>query len=73
MNAWGEVGDAVRFLNRVRAMAVYPAAAARDEVAPDFTSTEHMQLTYEVFEGIMGAVFASLNEAVKAASEAGAL
>jgi hypothetical protein len=60
----GDVGDALEFLNRVRAMAVHPAATARNEIAPDFGDVEHMRPTFEVFEGIMAAVFERLRDAV---------
>lgn len=56
----GDVGDAVEFLNRVRTMAVHPAAITRDAIAPDFGDVEHMKPTYEVFEGVMSAVFERL-------------
>jgi hypothetical protein len=62
----GEVGDAVVFLNHVRKMAVHPAASARDEIAPDFNDVAHMQPTFDVFEGIMTAVFGHLRDAVTA-------
>jgi hypothetical protein len=60
----GDVGDAVEFLNRVRALAVHPAASTRDSVAPDFGDVEHMKPTFEVCEGIMAAVFERLQGVV---------
>ena len=60
----GDVGDAVGFLNRVRSFAVHPAAAGRDEIAPDFADVEHMQVTYEVFDGIMAGAFERLRDVV---------
>jgi hypothetical protein len=60
----GDVGDAVRFLNDVRKMAVHPGAHAREEITPDFSDIEHMRPTYEVFDGIAAAVFERLARAI---------
>lgn len=60
----GDVGDAVRFLNDVRKMAVHPGAHARERITPDFSDVEHMRPTYEVFDGIAGAVFERLARAI---------
>jgi hypothetical protein len=57
----GEVGDALKFLNRVRNMAVHPATHARESIRPDFHDMRHMQPTYEIFDGIMAAVFERLS------------
>jgi hypothetical protein len=57
----GEVGDAVKFLNRVRNMAVHPGAHARESIRPDFDDMRHMQPTYEIFDGIMADVFERLS------------
>jgi hypothetical protein len=60
----GDVGDAVEFLNRLRAMAVHPVATTRSDIVPDFGDVEHMRPTFEVFEGIMAAVFERLRDVV---------
>jgi hypothetical protein len=57
----GEVGDAVKFLNQVRNMAVHPGAHARASGRPDFDDAQDMQPTYEIFDGIMAAVFDRLS------------
>jgi hypothetical protein len=61
----GEVGDAIAFLVAVRNMATHPMSGMRHELAPDFADTTHMRATYEVCEGIMGAVFERLNAAIR--------
>lgn len=48
-------------------MAMHPAATARSDVGPDFGDVEHMKPTFEVFEGIMVAVFERLRDAVDGA------
>jgi len=53
----GDVGDAARFLNDIRKMAVHPGAHAREQITPDFSDIEHMRPTYEVFDAIAAAVF----------------
>jgi hypothetical protein len=60
----GDVGDAVRFLNDVRKMAVHPGAHAREQITPDFSDIEHMRPTYEAFDGVAGAVFQRLARTV---------
>ncbi len=61
----GEVGDAIAFLVGVRNMATHPVSVMRHELAPDFADATHMRATYEVCEGIMGAVFERLNAAIR--------
>jgi hypothetical protein len=61
----GEVGDAIEFLAAVRNMATHPAAVTRHELAPDFADLSHMQVTYEVVEGVMAAVFERLNGVIR--------
>jgi hypothetical protein len=62
----GEVGDAIVFLVVVRNMATHPVSVMRHELAPDFADATHTRVTYEVCEGIMGAVFERLNAAIRA-------
>ncbi len=62
----GEIGDAAWFMAAVRNLAVHPASLMRrEETAPDFEDAAHMRATYEVFDGIMAAVFAQLNTAIR--------
>jgi hypothetical protein len=60
----GHVGDAVKFLNDVRKMAVHPGAHVREPITPDFSDVEHMRPTYEVFDGIAAAIFERLARAI---------
>jgi hypothetical protein len=61
----GDVGDAVKFVNHLRNMAIHPGAYARESMRPDFDDVQHMRLTYETFDGIMATVFERLSEVVK--------
>lgn len=56
----GQVGDAVRFANRLRNMIVHPGAYVREELKPDICDQQHMRLTYELADGILGRVFEHL-------------
>jgi hypothetical protein len=66
----GEVGDAIEFLAAVRNMATHPTAVTRHELAPDFADVSHMQVTYELVEGVMAAVFERLDGVIRSAPPA---
>jgi hypothetical protein len=63
----GDVGDALQFLLRVRNAAIHPGnfISTLADVGADFGDIEHMKPTYEIFNGIMDAVFAKLTEVVR--------
>lgn len=67
----GDVGDAMRFLNQVRNMAVHPGAHVRERAVPDFDNVKRMQPTYEVCESIMTVVFDRLSDVVDSAERDG--
>lgn len=60
----GDVGDAVKFLSKVRNMAVHPAAHLREALRPDFADVRHMQATFEICDGIAARVFERLSSEI---------
>ena len=56
-NLDGQVGDAVRFVERLRNMIVHPGAYIREALRPDVGDEEHMRLTYQLIDGILAEVF----------------
>ncbi len=53
----GEIGDALRFVERVRNMIVHPGAYIREPVRPGTSNNENMSRTYELIDGIIVLVF----------------
>lgn len=62
----GEVGDAVRFLKEVRNLAAHPGRAIAGGELPGFDLTDDVSMAkmYPLLEGIAGAVFEKLTEAI---------
>ena len=58
----GQIGDAFRFVERLRNMTVHPGAYVREELRPDLDEEQHMRLTYELIDGIIAVVFEHLTE-----------
>lgn len=53
----GQIGDAMKFVERVRNMMVHPGAFIRASERPDVTSETHMRPTCDLIEAILGQVF----------------
>lgn len=56
----GEAGDALRFAERLRNMIVHPGAYIRETLRPDVNNEQHMQLTYQLIDGIVAEIFEHL-------------
>jgi len=59
-NLDGKIGDALRFVEHIRNMAVHPGAYVRETVRPALEDKQHMQLTYKLIDGIIAVVFEHL-------------
>jgi len=56
-NLRGQIGDALRFVERLRNMVVHPGAYVREILRPDIDDEEHMRQTYRLIDGILAQVF----------------
>ena len=61
----GEVGDALRFVERVRNMIVHPGAYVREPDRPDTSNNEHMSRTYELIDGIIALILDHLTNQIQ--------
>jgi hypothetical protein len=53
----GEIGDALKFVQRLRNMIVHPGAYVREPLRPHTGNDEHMRQTYELMDGILSHLF----------------
>jgi len=56
----GQAGDALRFAERLRNMIAHPGAYVRETLRPDLDNEQHLQLTYQLIDGILAEVFEHL-------------
>ncbi|HEX9536662.1 MAG TPA: hypothetical protein VGA04_00630 [Streptosporangiaceae bacterium] len=56
----GHIGDALRFVERLRNMTVHPGAYVRETLRPDLDDEQHMRQTYKLIDGIIAIVFEHL-------------
>ena len=57
----GQAGDALRFVERLRNMIIHPGAYVRETLRPDIGNEQHLQLTYQLIDGILAQVFEHLS------------
>lgn len=61
----GQIGDAMKFVERLRNMIVHPGAYVREPLRPDLDHEEHMRQTYELIDGILAQVFDSMTSQIQ--------